>query len=81
MRDVTIDDFWPYLGLSLLSGGTSGAVSLAMLYPLDFARTRVGTDVRNAGNRQFRGSVDCLRQTYRTEVLTDMDNIGVWGCH
>lgn len=66
--NVSIDDFWRYLGLSLISGGTSGAVSLAVLYPLDFARTRVGTDVRKPDNRQFRGSIDCLQQTYRKEA-------------
>lgn len=68
LKGVPIDDFWRYLGWSLLSGGTSGAVSLAVLYPLDFARTRVGTDVRRSGSRQFHGSVDCLRQTYKIEV-------------
>ena len=65
---MPIEDFWRYLGFSLLSGASSGAVSLAVLYPLDFARTRVGTDVRASGNRQFRGSVDCLRQAYSTVV-------------
>lgn len=68
LRGVPIEDFWRYLGFSLLSGASSGAVSLAVLYPLDFARTRVGTDVRASGNRQFRGSVDCLRQAYSTVV-------------
>lgn len=65
---VPIEHFWKFLGLSMLSGASSGAVCLAVLYPLDFARTRVGTDIRSAGNRQFRGSVDCLRQAYSTVV-------------
>lgn len=52
----------------MLSGASSGAVCLAVLYPLDFARTRVGTDIRSPGNRQFRGSIDCLRKAYSTVV-------------
>ncbi|CBJ25537.1 mitochondrial ADP/ATP translocator [Ectocarpus siliculosus] len=66
---VPIDHFWKFLGLSMLSGASSGAVCLSVLYPLDFARTRVGTDVRSSGNRQFRGSLDCLRQAYSTVGL------------
>lgn len=65
---VPIDHFWKFLGLSMLSGASSGAVCLSVLYPLDFARTRVGTDVRSSGNRRFRGSLDCLRQAYSTVV-------------
>ena len=68
---VPIEHFWMYLSMSLLSGASSGAVSLAVLYPLDFVRTRLGTDVRSSGKRQFRGSIDCLRQTYSAEVSFD----------
>lgn len=68
LKGVPIEDFWRYLTMSLVAGGTSGAVSLVVLYPLDFARTRVGTDVRTSKNRQFRGSIDCLRKTYASEV-------------
>ncbi|CAN0309808.1 unnamed protein product, partial [Discosporangium mesarthrocarpum] len=67
LKGVPIDAFWQYLGLSLLAGGASGGVSLVVLYPFDFARTRVGTDVGTGRKRQFRGSLDCLRQTFRRE--------------
>lgn len=33
-----------FLG-SLLSGGCAGAFSLLFVYPLDFARTRMGVDI------------------------------------
>ena len=33
-----------FLG-SLLSGGIAGSVALVFVYPLDFARTRLGVDV------------------------------------
>jgi len=28
-----------------MSGGTAGAIGLSIVYPLDFARTRLGTDL------------------------------------
>jgi len=32
---------------NLISGGTAGAIGLSIVYPLDFARTRLGTDLGN----------------------------------
>ncbi|CAN0007598.1 unnamed protein product [Ascophyllum nodosum] len=72
LTGVPINHFWTFLSLSLLSGASAGAISLAVLYPLDFARTRVGTDVRASGSRQFKGSIDCLRQTYSREGMRGM---------
>lgn len=34
-----------YFGMSLLSGGLAGTFSLIFVYPLDFARTRMGVDL------------------------------------
>ena len=34
-----------YLAMSLLSGGIAGSFSLIFVYPLDFARTRLGADI------------------------------------
>ena len=32
--------------------GTAGAIGLSIVYPLDFARTRLGTDIgKSAGER------------------------------
>jgi len=36
-----------FLG-SLMSGGCAGATSLLFVYPLDFARTRLGVDIGKA---------------------------------
>lgn len=48
---------------SLLSGGLAGSFSLIFVYPLDFARTRLGADVgKSAGDRQFNGLMDCCKQ-------------------
>jgi solute carrier family 25 (mitochondrial adenine nucleotide translocator), member 4/5/6/31 len=34
-------EFWPFFGVNLASGGLAGAGSLLIVYPLDFARTRL----------------------------------------
>lgn len=43
-----------------MSGGAAGATSLTVVYPLDFARTRLAADVGSGGDREFSGLVDCL---------------------
>jgi len=39
-----------YFLASLLVGGIAGSVSLLFVYPLDFARTRLGADIGRAVN-------------------------------
>ena len=39
-----------YFAMSLLSGGIAGSFSLIFVYPLDFARTRLGADVGKSAN-------------------------------
>ncbi|KAG5184853.1 mitochondrial ADP/ATP translocator [Tribonema minus] len=60
-------DFWRYLARSVAVGGAAGAASLVVLYPFDFARTRVGVDVGVGAQRLYAGSVDCLRRVVRAE--------------
>lgn len=46
-----------------LNSGFAGAIGLSIVYPLDFARTRLGTDMgRDASQRQFNGMLDCIRK-------------------
>jgi solute carrier family 25 (adenine nucleotide translocator) protein 4/5/6/31 len=45
---------------NLACGGAAGASSLAIVYPLDFARTRLAADVGVGAGRQFNGLMDCL---------------------
>lgn len=60
--------FWRYFAGNLASGGAAGATSLCFVYPLDFARTRLGADVgKNAGERQYKGLVDCLVKTVKSD--------------
>merc|ERR1719409_466377 len=46
----------------MASGGLAGAGSLTIVYPLDYARTRLASDV-GSGNPQFSGLFDCLTKT------------------
>lgn len=46
------------------SGGAAGATSLSVVYPLDFARTRLAADVGSGGDREFNGLVDCLQKIF-----------------
>ena len=46
------------------SGCSAGAGSLLIVYPLDFARTRLAADLGKGGkDREFTGLIDCLRKT------------------
>jgi len=54
--------FWQFFGTQLASGGAAGAASLTIVYPLDYARTRLASDV-GSGKQQFNGLMDCLKKT------------------
>ncbi|KYK62827.1 ADP/ATP translocase [Toxoplasma gondii TgCatPRC2] len=59
-------DFWKFFAETLASGGAAGATSLSFVYPLDFARTRLGADVGKVqAERQFTGLNDCIRKIYQ----------------
>jgi len=57
--------FWPCLMGNMASGGAAGATSLLVVYPLDFARTRLAVDVGKASNREFTGTLDVILKTAR----------------
>ncbi|KAI8831127.1 mitochondrial carrier domain-containing protein [Chytriomyces cf. hyalinus JEL632] len=54
--------FWRFMVANMMSGGLAGAFSLAFVYPLDYARTRLAADV-GSGKRHFHGLWDCLVKT------------------
>jgi len=58
------NDFWPFFGVNLASGGLAGAGSLCIVYPLDYARTRLASDV-GSGKKTFSGLGDCLMKTMK----------------
>lgn len=57
-----------FLG-NMASGGAAGATSLSVVYPLDFARTRLAADVGKGANkeREFNGLVDCLKKVVQND--------------
>merc|ERR1711959_576380 len=55
-------DFWKFFAVNMASGGLAGAGSLCIVYPLDYARTRLASDV-GSGKRAFNGLSDCLIKT------------------
>jgi solute carrier family 25 (mitochondrial adenine nucleotide translocator), member 4/5/6/31 len=57
-------DFGMYFLVNMASGGLAGAGSLCIVYPLDYARTRLASDV-GSGAKSFNGLGDCLMKTAR----------------
>ncbi|KAG5180024.1 mitochondrial carrier domain-containing protein [Tribonema minus] len=55
-------EFGKFFLINMASGGLAGAGSLAIVYPLDYARTRLASDV-GTGKRDFNGLADCLKKT------------------
>jgi len=63
-------EFWKFFAGNLAAGGAAGATSLLMVYPLDFARTRLGADVGKAAHeREFSGLKDCIVKSYKADGL------------
>jgi len=56
-------EFFKFFGANLASGGAAGACSLLIVYPLDFARTRLAADVGTGSQREFTGLIDCLKKS------------------
>jgi len=60
------EPFLKRLYVNVASGGAAGALSLAVVYPLDFARTRLAMDTGVGAAREFNGTFDCIMKTART---------------
>jgi len=54
--------FAQFFGANLVSGGMAAAGSLTIVYPLDYARTRLASDV-GSGKKSFSGLGDCIAKT------------------
>mmetsp|Transcript_20857 Transcript_20857/g.57857 ORF Transcript_20857/g.57857 Transcript_20857/m.57857 type:complete len:321 (+) Transcript_20857:229-1191(+) len=57
-------EFGKFFAINMASGGLAGAGSLCFVYPLDYARTRLASDV-GTGKATFNGLGDCLVKTAR----------------
>merc|ERR1739848_351692 len=55
-------EFGKFFAINMASGGLAGAGSLCIVYPLDYARTRLASDV-GSGRAQFNGLFDCIKKT------------------
>ena len=53
----------------IVAGGAAGATSLAFVYPLDFARTRLAVDVGTGKDREFKGTVDTIMKTAKKQGM------------
>jgi solute carrier family 25 (adenine nucleotide translocator) protein 4/5/6/31 len=70
-------EFGKFFAINMASGGLAGAGSLMIVYPLDYARTRLASDV-GAGKQQFDGLMDCLSKTVKSSGVGGLYNgIGV----
>jgi solute carrier family 25 (adenine nucleotide translocator) protein 4/5/6/31 len=50
--------------VNMLSATVGASLSMCLIYPLDFARTRLATDVGD-GKQTFSGITDCLVKTWK----------------
>jgi len=56
-------EFGKFFAINMASGGLAGAGSLCIVYPLDYARTRLASDVGTGSEKVFNGLADCLKKT------------------
>jgi len=67
------DIFAARLGKNVAAGGIAGAMSLCVVYSLDFARTRLASDLKGKdGKRQFTGLADVYKQILKAEGIKGM---------
>merc|ERR1712244_138445 len=70
-------EFGKFFMINMASGGLAGAGSLMIVYPLDYARTRLASDV-GAGKQQFNGLLDCIKKTVANGGISSLyGGIGV----
>ncbi|ROV96929.1 hypothetical protein VSDG_04071 [Cytospora chrysosperma] len=70
-----VDGYWKWMAGNLASGGAAGATSLAFVYSLDYARTRLANDAKSSkgtGERQFNGLVDVYRKTLASDGIAGL---------
>ncbi|KAF2179028.1 ADP,ATP carrier protein [Zopfia rhizophila CBS 207.26] len=69
------DGYAKWMAGNLASGGAAGATSLLFVYSLDYARTRLANDAKNAkkgGERQFNGLVDVYKKTLASDGIAGL---------
>jgi len=69
------DGYAKWMMGNLASGGAAGATSLLFVYSLDYARTRLANDAKNAkkgGDRQFNGLIDVYKKTLASDGIAGL---------
>lgn len=69
------DGYFTWFVFNMISGGLAGATSLLVVYPLDYARTRLANDNKSAksgGSRQFNGLVDVFKKTAASDGMVGL---------
>ncbi|KAE9613841.1 hypothetical protein Lal_00016156 [Lupinus albus] len=69
------DGYIKWFAGNLASGSAAGATTSLLLYHLDYARTRLGTDsleCRATGQRQFKGLADVYRKTLSSDGIAGL---------
>jgi len=62
-----------FLLASMLSGGLAGGCTVSVVFPLDFVRTKLSTDMlQSGGKRQYNGIMDCFKKTIQTDGIKGM---------
>ena len=69
------DGYFAWFLGNLASGGAAGSLSLMFVYSLDYARTRLSNDLKNAkkgGEKQFTGLVDVYKKTLASDGIAGL---------
>lgn len=68
------DGYWWWVVGNIASGAALGATTVFFVYPLDYARTRLANDVKNASGseRQFKGLVDVFEKTLTSDGVAGL---------
>jgi solute carrier family 25 (adenine nucleotide translocator) protein 4/5/6/31 len=70
------DGYWWWFAGNMASGGAAGATSLAFVYSLDYARTRLANDAKSTkkggGERQFKGLADVYKKTIASDGIAGL---------
>lgn len=71
--------FWKSFGMNCFSGGLAGSLSLLVVYPLDFIRTRLATDIGKAkSDREFKGMTDVVQKIMKTDGLLGFTEVSAF---
>ncbi|KAK7020485.1 mitochondrial carrier protein [Favolaschia claudopus] len=66
------EGYWTWFAGNIASGAGAGATSSLFVYSLDYARTRLSSDSKSGGKRQFNGLLDVYKQTLKADGIAGL---------